>query len=272
MWRGLYTAAAGMIQETQRTDVISNNLANVNTNGFKRDVAVSEEFEPMLIRRINDKDMRNDVTSFKGFSIGGQPPIVGTLGLGSEIAEVATDRSQGTFETTGNPYDVAIAGNGYLEVQTPQGVRYTRDGAMIRSATGQLQNMRGQAILGTNGQPIMIPANATDVVINENGQILARVPGQDAHQQLGQLALVDFADRRALLKQGDNLYYPQQGAQPQPATGTIEQGVLERSNSNVVEEMVQLINNYRIYEAGSKAVTTQDGMLDKSVNDVGRLG
>lgn len=188
------------------------------------------------------------------------------------IMTLLTNSTCCSFETTGNPYDVAIAGNGYLEVQTPQGVRYTRDGAMIRSATGQLQNMRGQAILGTNGQPIMIPANATDVVINENGQILARVPGQDAHQQLGQLALVDFADRRALLKQGDNLYYPQQGAQPQPATGTIEQGVLERSNSNVVEEMVQLINNYRIYEAGSKAVTTQDGMLDKSVNDVGRLG
>ena len=271
MWRGLYTAAAGMIQETQRTDVISNNLANVNTNGFKRDVAVSEEFEPMLIRRINDKDMRNDVTSFKGFSVGGQPPIVGTLGLGSEIAEIATDRSQGNFETTGNPYDIAIAGNGYLEVQTPQGVRYTRDGALFRSAVGQLQNVRGQAILGTNGQPINIPANTTEVSFGANGQILVRVAGQDGQQQVGQLALVDFADRRALLKQGDNLYYPQQGAQPQAATGTIEQGVLERSNANVVEEMVQLINNYRIYEAGSKSVTTQDSMLDKSVNDVGRL-
>ena len=178
MWRGLYTAAAGMIQETQRTDVISNNLANVNTNGFKRDVAVSEEFEPMLIRRINDKDMRNDVTSFKGFSVGGQPPIVGTLGLGSEIAEIATDRSQGNFETTGNPYDIAIAGNGYLEVQTPQGVRYTRDGALFRSAAGQLQNVRGQAILGTNGQPINIPANTTEVSFGANGQILVRVAGR----------------------------------------------------------------------------------------------
>ena len=90
MWRGLYTAGAGMIQETQRTDTIANNLANVNTTGYKRDVAVSSEFEPMLIRRINDKDMRSDVTSFKGFSLGGNPPVVGTLGLGSEIAEIAT--------------------------------------------------------------------------------------------------------------------------------------------------------------------------------------
>ena len=269
MWRGLYTAAAGMIQETQRTDTIANNLANANTTGFKRDVALSEEFEPMLIRRINDNDMRDDVTSFKGFSLGGRPPVVGTLGLGSEIREIATDHSQGVFESTGNPFDVAISGPGYFEVQTPQGVRYTRDGAFFRSATGQLQNVRGQAILGTNGQPINIPANAESITIGAQGVIAGRVG--DEWQNFGQLAFVQFNDRRAVLKQGDNLYYPQQGAQPVPATGTIEQGVLERSNANVVNEMVELINNYRIYEAGSKAVTTQDSMLDHSVNEVGRL-
>ena len=269
MWRGLYTAAAGMIQETQRTDTIANNLANVNTSGFKRDVAISEEFEPMLIRRINDHDMKNDVTTFKQFHLRNPAPVVGTLGLGSEIAEIATDRAQGVFETTGNPYDVAISGAGYFAVQTPEGVRYTRDGALFRSNTGVLQNVRGQVILSTAGQPIQVPENATSFLVGAQGQIYVRVDGEQ--QQIGQLALVDFPDRRALLKQGDNLYFPQQGAQPQAATGTIEQGVLERSNANVVDEMVQLINNYRIYEAGSKAVTTQDSMLDKSVNDVGRI-
>ena len=268
MWRGLYTAAAGMIQETQRTDVIANNLANVNTSGYKRDVAVSEEFEPMLIRRINDHDMRNDVTSFKGFHLGSDAPVVGTLGLGSEIAEIATDHEQGVFETTGNPYDIAISGAGYLAVQTPQGVRYTRDGALFRSNNGTLQNTRGQNILGVNGQPIQVPENATSFLVGAQGEVYVRVDGHQ--EQIGQLAFVDFPDRRALLKQGDNLWFPQQGAQPQAATGTIEQGVLERANSNVVDEMVQLINNYRIYEAGSKAVTTQDDMLDKSVNEVGR--
>ena len=153
-------------------------------------------------------------------------------------------------------------------MQTPQGVRYTRDGALFRSNTGLLQNTRGQNILGTNGQPIQVPANAESFLVGTQGEIYVRVGGQQ--QQIGQLAFVDFPDRRALLKQGDNLWYPQQGAQPQAATGTIEQGMLERSNANVVEEMVQLINNYRIYEAGSKAVTTQDDMLDKSVNEVGR--
>ena len=88
---------------------------------------------------------------------------------------------------------------------------------------------------------------------------------------MGQLQFVQFNNRRAVLKQGNNLYYPQEGAQPQPATGEIQQGLLERSNTNVVSEMVELINNHRLYEAGSKAVTTQDAMLDKSVNDVGRV-
>ena len=213
--------------------------------------------------------MRSDVTSFKGFSLGGNPPVVGTLGLGSEIAEIATDHSQGNFESTGNPYDVAISGEGYFEIQTPQGVRYTRDGAFFRSRTGVLENVRGQAVLGANGQPIVIPADAESVSIGAKGEITARVRG--AVQQLGQLAFVQFNDRRAVLKQGDNLYYPQAGAQPQPATGTIEQGMLERANANVVSEMVELINNYRIYEAGSKSVTTQDSMLDKSVNEVGKL-
>jgi len=267
MWRGLYTAAAGMITETKRTDTIANNLANVNTTGFKRDEAVSGEFAPMLIRRINDtKADSSDVTTFKQFHLGLQAPVVGTLGLGSYIDEIATDHAQGNMETTGNPLDLAIAGDGYFAIQTNQGVRYTRDGNFYKSATGQLQNVRGQAVLGTNGQPIVIPANATRVNFGAKGQVYAD------NQLIGQLQFVSFGpDRRAVLKQGDNLYYPQAGAQPVPAGGEIQQGMLERSNSNVVSEMVELINNYRIYEAGSKAVQTQDSMLDKSVNNVGRL-
>ena len=105
MWRGLYTAGAGMITETKRTDTIANNLANANTTGYKRDDAINREFAPMLIRRIDDSKMQNDVTSFKGFSVGGNAPVVGTLGLGSYIDEIATDHTQGGFQTTGNPFD-----------------------------------------------------------------------------------------------------------------------------------------------------------------------
>lgn len=267
MWRGLYTAAAGMITETKRTDTIANNLANSSTTGYKRDDAVNQEFAPMLIRRINDGGTENDVTSFKGFSLGTNPPVVGTLGLGSYISEIATDHSQGSLQTTGNPLDLAIAGDGYFAVQTPQGVRYTRDGNFYRSSTGQLQTVNGQAVLDDQGRPITIPAGAATISIAAKGEIFAD------NQQIARLQFVQFGpDRRALLKQGNSLYFPQPGAQPQPAAGEIQQGMLENSNTNVVSEMVNLINNYRIYEAGSKAVTSQDAMLDKSVNEVGRLG
>lgn len=264
MWRGLYTAAAGMNTEMVRTDTISNNLANANTSGYKKDNTVDREFEPMLIQRINDYS-QEDVTSFKGFSIGRQAPVVGRLGLGSYVREVATDHAQGTFQSTGNKLDLAISGEGYFAVATPQGVRYTRDGNFRRSATGQLVTSNGQAVLNRTGRPINIPEDVVNINIGAEGMIY------DGNIELEQLQFVQFDENRAVLKQGDSLYYPQNGAQPRQATGEIVQGALERSNVNTVTEMVNLINNYRSYEANSKAVTTQDAMLDKSVNEVGRI-
>ena len=273
MWRGLYAAASGMITETKRTDTISNNLANADTTGFKRDVAVSKEFEPMFIRRINDYDPRTKVTSFKGFSLSNRPPRVGTLGVGAAIAEIAVDREQGAMKTTGNPLDVAIAGDGFFAVQTDQGVRYTRDGAFFRSSAGVLQNMKGQPVLNEQGQPITIPGDAAHIAIGPRGEISVGDPQNNLeYQQVARLMFVSFGpDRRAILKQGDNLWNPREGAVPQPADGEIQQGCLEASNSNVVTEMVELNNNQRIYEAGAKAVTTQDTMLEKAVTEVGRV-
>ena len=130
----------------------------------------------------------------------------------------------------------------------------------------EFQTVNGQAVLDTQNQPIVIPADATSITVGAKGEIYA------GNEQIAQLQFVQFGgDRRAVLKQGDSLYYPQEGAQPQAAAGEIYQGMLENSNTNVVSEMVNLINNYRIYEAGSKAVTTQDTLLDKSVNEVGRV-
>lgn len=270
MWRGLYTAASGMITEMKRTDTLANNLANADTAGFKRDEAINMEFEPMLIRRINDDGIKNDVTSFKGFHVGENLPRVGTLGLGSYIDEIATDHTQGGFQTTGNPLDLGISGDGYFAINTPQGVRYTRNGSFFRSNTGELQTTNGQRVLSRGGGPINIPGNAIMLNVTPEGEISGIIDGE--RQVFGQLQLVSFGpDPRAVLKQGESLYYPQEGAQPQPATGVIEQGVLEMSNTNVVSEMVSLINNYRVYEAGSKAVTTQDSLLDKAVNEVAQV-
>lgn len=266
MWRGLYTAGIGMMTQMNRTSVIANNLANAATSGFKRDRVVDEEFGPMLIRRINDGDPNGDITRIKQFHVGDTiPPVVGNLGLGAKTAEIVTDLSQGSMQDTGNQLDLAIVGNGFFAVATPQGVRYTRDGSFIRAANGDITNHRGERVLNRQGRAINIPEEAVRIAVGRDGTVFAD------GEELGALQLVEFDDPRAAVKEGDNHYVARPGARPQPATGSVEQGVLEMSNANVINEMVELIDNYRIYEANSRAVTTQDTMLDHSVNQVGRL-
>ncbi|MBQ7453616.1 MAG: flagellar hook-basal body protein [Selenomonadaceae bacterium] len=333
MWRGLYTAATGMISEQKRTDVIASNIANAATHGYKRDVTVHKDFHNMLIKRINDfsdggalgmtvapfnslADLgtsREDVTQIKGFNADPfKRPNIGELGLGDYIDEIAVDYAQGALESTGNTYDLAIAGDGFFAIQTPQGVRYTRNGAFFKNTAGFLQDIRGYNLLDMAGNPIRIPANVPDsrVVITGDGTI--RIPGTQLQldpvtnrlmaignmnqtQTLAQIQFVQFGDRLATQKQGDNLFYlvnnnegnppAAQGvnadvrprimnpnAQPRPASGEILQGSLEKSNIAIVSEMVELIHNHRMYEANAKAVTTQDTMLDTSVNQVGSIG
>ncbi len=333
MWRGLYTAATGMMSEQKRTDVIATNLANAATHGYKRDVTIHKEFHPMLIKRINDYGengslgvstapfnslaelgtSKEDVTQIKGFNADPfKHPNIGELGLGDRIDEVAVDYGQGALESTGNTYDLAIVGDGFFAVQTPEGVRYSRNGAFFKNTQGYLQDIRGYNLLDTAGNPIRIPANVPDsrVVITGNG--IVSIPGtevrlnpvtnrweafgnMDLHQNLAQIQFVEFGDRLATQKQGDNLFYlvndndgnppAAQGvnpdirvrimnpnAQPRPASGEILQGSLEKSNIAIVSEMVELIHNHRMYDANAKAVQTQDTMLDKSVNEVGNVG
>ena len=300
MWRGLFTAATGMITEQKRTDVISNNLANAATTGYKKDVAVHAEFENMLIRRVYDHEdggtvglnvdgfntlgnlgtSSNDVTQIKGFNADPfYSPAIGRLGLGDYIDEIAVDYEQGAFESTGNPLDLAIAGEGFFVVQTPDGIRYTRNGAFFKNQAGVLQDIRGYNVLDVGNNPITIPRDVTGerIFISGDGRIFTSTGINANQRQLAQLQLVQFDNRLAIEKQGNNLFYAvtdNEGnvAVPQPATGEVVQGVLEKSNTSIVEEMVELIHNHRMYEANSKAVTTQDTMLEKSVTEVGRLG
>ena len=332
MWRGLYTAATGMISEAKRTDTIAHNLANADTTGYKKDITVHKEFHNMLIQRVNDFDQggilgvatppfnslaelgtsKEDVTQIKGFTA--DPfyrPNIGQLGLGDYIDEIAVDYRQGALESTGNAYDLAIVGEGFFALQTPDGVRYSRNGAFFKNSQGYLQDIRGYNLLDTQGNPIRIPANIPDSQVSITGNGVIYVPGNlvqlnpvtnrweaigdmDARQPLAQIQFVEFGDRLATQKQGDNLYYlvndnegnppPMQGLeqnvqarlmnpdmQPRPASGELLQGSLEKSNTAIVYEMVELIHNQRMYEANSKAVMTQDAMLEKSVNSLGSL-
>ena len=285
MWRGLFIAASGMLTEERRTDVIANNLANAATTGYKKDTAVHHEFENMLIKRMYDyadnssgamaggllDTESGDVTKFKGFSAAqNDSPEVGQLGFGSHIDEVAVDYSQGAFESTGNTFDLAIAGEGFFTIQTPQGIRYTRSGAFFKNQDGVLQDIRGYNLLDRGGNPITIPADIADSRISVSGDGSIFVNGQN--QPIAQIQLAQFDNRLAVQKQGDNLFAAVNNAQPQPATGEIMQGMLERSNVEIVQEMVELIHNHRLYEANAKAVSTQDTMLETSANQIGRLG
>ena len=332
MWRGLYTAATGMISELKRTDVIATNLANAATTGYKKDITVHKEFHNMLIRRVNDFDnggvlgvdvapfntlaelgtSKEDITQIKGFNADPfNVPNIGKLGLGDYIDEIAVDYQQGALETTGNTYDLAIVGDGFFALDTPNGVRYSRNGAFFKNSQGYLQDIRGYNLLDATGNPIRIPSNVADssVVVTGNGIIY--VPGNELrldpvtnrweaignmniNQPLAQIQFVEFGDRLATQKQGDNLYYlvndnddnppPIAGVnpnlqmrimnpdlQPRPASGELLQGALEKSNTSIVYEMVELIHNQRLYESNAKAVQTQDSMLEKSVNNVGSL-
>ncbi|MDF2570311.1 MAG: flgG 2 [Sporomusa sp.] len=245
MIRGVYTAASGMLAETTRTDTIANNLANGNTTGYKKDIAISKDFANILIQRIND---------------GQNPATVGRLGLGSIIDEIATIQTTGIMRPTGNTLDFAVDGKGFFAVETPAGVRFTRNGSFSRNVQGELVTSEGYQVLGQNGA-IRIPEG--QVSVEKTGRVT--VDGVDA----GQLRLVEFADDRQLVKEGASLFRaPNNG---RPATGKVEQGMLEQSNVNIVSEMVNLISGYRAYEVNAKTVQAHDQLLDKAVNEVGKV-
>ncbi len=250
MIRGIYTAGSGMMAEATRTDVTANNLANASTAGYKKDIAVGKDFRSMLIQRIND---------------GSQRPAIGSLGVGAAIDEIATIHTQGSMRPTDNKYDLAIEGKGYFAVETPAGVRYTRNGSFTRSAQGELVTQDGYRVLGLGGAiQLGNPENRIDFV--EDRRILMDDTETDT------LRIVSFADESKLVKEGANLFAAAPGQQEEPdETSQVHVGFLELANVNVVAEMVNLITGMRAYEIAGKAVHAQDAMLDKAVNEVGRV-
>jgi flagellar basal-body rod protein FlgF len=254
--RGLYTGASGMLAEMARTDVISNNIANVNTTGFKKDRGVFRAFPEMNIHRIHDP-MPAGIDK-----VVDPRPFIGMMGTGVMLDEINTDFSQGALRTTSNPLDVAIRGEGFFQVQTPDGIRYTRDGSFSLNGNGYVVTKDGHYVLGNNG-PLQLLQDG-NIVISEQGEVFVD------EQFVDRLSIVTFAQTNQLQKQGDNLYIsnapPIQLQDPQ-----IVQGALEGANLNTVTEMVDLISAFRAYEANQKVIQTHDATLDKAVNDVGRL-
>lgn len=254
MIRSLWISKTGMEAQQTQLDTISNNLANVGTTGYKRSHAV---FEDLIYQNLRQA----------GAASSGQTQLPTGLQVGLGVRAVATSRnfSQGNLQQTANNLDVAIKGQGFFQIQMPDGTTaYTRDGSFHRDANGQLVTHSGYVV-----QPgITIPANAQSVTISPDGIVSVSLPGQAAPQQVGQLQTTVFANPAGLEPMGQNLFSetassgtPNPSAPGTGGHGTLLQGHVETSNVNVVEELVSMIQTQRAYELNSKAIQTSDQML-----------
>ena len=253
----LYTAATGMESLQTKLDVIANNLANVNTQGFKRDRA---NFEDLFYRHHRYPGSED--------AAGTPTPTGVSVGLGSRVSSVQTDFQQGAFQQTGKSLDVAIEGRGFIQVTDPSGdILYTRTGNLNINANGDL--VLGSASSGrvlTDG--ISIPTDATDIVISADGIVEYRQPGQSQLAQAGTLQLTTFLNPDGLEKLGENLYRetpasgtPSTNSAGQEGAGVFRQGALEASNVEPVQELIDLITTQRAFELNSQVVQAGDQIL-----------
>jgi flagellar basal-body rod protein FlgG len=257
----LWVAKTGLEAQQTRMTVVSQNLANVNTTGYKRQRAM---FEDLLYQNVVQS----------GGMTSQQTEAPTGLNLGTGVRVVSTDRqfSQGNIVTTGNTFDVAVNGRGFFEILLPDGNQaYTRDGTFQVNADGELVTSSGYTV-----QPaITIPAGASGITIGLDGVVSAIPPGQSDAVQIGTLQLTDFVNPAGLQPRGENLYGETQASgPPEPGTpglnglGTLLQGSLETSNVNVVEELVSMIETQRAYEMNSRAIETADQMLQHLTNSL----
>lgn len=257
MVRGLYTAYTGMINEQKRLDIISNNLANSATVGYKEENVTSRSFKDYMAVKIRDGS-----NAFIDEQIG-------TFNPGVKIGETYMDWGQGSLRETGNTYDLAIEGNGFFTMRVTDAngnssIKYSRCGTFKCTADGYIVDADGNHLQGSGGD-IQVPVDAREIVIKNDGSIFAD------NQLVDTVQLTDFEDYNYLELYGDNMYNAVDGATTIDSTAAIQQGYTEQSNVNVISEMVSMITITRAYEAGQKMIRTQDSLLDASVNQVGKV-
>jgi len=256
MIRSLYIAKTGLEAQQTNLDVISNNLANVSTNGFKKSRAV---FEDLLYQNVRQPGAQSSQ----------QTQLPSGLQIGTGVRTVATERihTQGNPQQTGNAKDVMINGDGFFNVLLPDGTQaYTRDGSLQTDSNGQLVTSSGYVIQ----PPITVPNNAVSLTVGRDGTVSVTTPGTSAATQIGSIQISNFINPAGLESRGENLYVETSASGTAntntPGTngvGYLMQGFVETSNVNVVEEMVNMITTQRAYEINSKAITTSDQMLQK---------
>lgn len=256
MIRSLYIAKTGLEAQQTNLDVVTNNLANVSTNGFKKSRAV---FEDLLYQNVRQPGAQSSQ----------QTQLPSGLQIGTGVRAVATERihTQGNPQQTGNSKDVMINGSGFFQVLMPDGTTgYTRDGSFQTDSNGQLVTSSGYVLQ----PPITVPSNALSMTVARDGTVSVTTPGSAATTQIGSIQVANFINPAGLESLGENLYAEtsasgtaQTNTPGTNGSGVLMQGYVETSNVNVVEEMVNMIQTQRAYEINSKAITTSDQMLQK---------
>jgi flagellar basal-body rod protein FlgG len=256
MIRSLYIAKTGLEAQQTNLDVVTNNLANVSTNGFKKSRAV---FEDLLYQNVRQPGAQSSQ----------QTQLPSGLQIGTGVRAVATERihTQGNPQQTGNSKDVMINGSGFFQVLMPDGTTaYTRDGSFQTDNNGQLVTSSGYVLQ----PPITVPSNALTMTVGRDGTVSVTTPGTVAPTQIGSIQVSNFVNPAGLESLGENLYAEtgssgtaQTSTPGTNGAGVLMQGYVETSNVNVVEEMVNMIQTQRAYEINSKAITTSDQMLQK---------
>ncbi len=260
MIRGLYSAATGMTAQQTNIDVISNNIANVNTTGFKQDRA---EFQDLMYQSLN--------YTAGATSADTNNPTGIDVGLGVRVSSIQKNYNQGSLRETGNSLDMAISGEGFFKITTPNGeTAYTRNGEFKLDAEGSIVNSSGYKL----DPEIVVPSELTNLSIAQDGTISAMNPTSGEVTSLGQITIVNFVNPAGLSPLGGNLALatnvsgdPIEGTPGVDGLGFVTQGMLESSNVQLVTEMVNLITAQRAYEANSKSITTTDTML-QTVNQL----
>ncbi len=259
MLKGLYTAYTGMINEQHRMDTMTNNLANANTNGFKKEGATSQSFDSVLAYKIKDTSQAGNL-----------PKRIGNMSLGVKIGENYVDYSEGPLKETGNVLDLALSSNGFFTIEYTNkagetSTKYTRDGNFTMTSQGYLVTQDGDFVLGERGRRIRLDTTE-DIGIDRRGNIY-----QDG-ELVASLQITDFEDYDYLERYGENYFEPVDGARTVETDTQVYSGYLELANISVVTEMVNMIAIQRQYDANQKVITTYDDTLDKAVNQTGRVG
>ncbi len=267
MIKGLYTAASSMLASMRRQEVVSNNLANANTVGFRGDETEMKAFPLLFLQRLSDTNRQENGDLMPSNLVGG-------VNTGLMVDQVTTNFREGSIRETKNALDMAIRDTAgpnsppaFFAVQTPNGTQFTRDGSFIRNANGELVTNQGYRVLGVGGQPIVLSEG--DVRVQPSGAITVdNVPA-------GQLQIVTFANPIALDKPGNTLFAQNvRSGPPTPSTPgdfQIQQNALELSNVDPVRTTAEMMDNMRAYEMSQRMVQTQDDILNKAVNEIAKV-